>query len=941
MSSYPSRLVGALKTIFSDGPIDSSALRARLEQAGLRRIDDTDIYFACHEHALAVLDSTQTRWVPTGWASPRSGAEPDGNPARVHEAGKGSRSLTRSDQRELARLRASANLNDERADEWTAPLDPEWQKMATEAAKALASEHNEVTRTRSTHDVALTRGTSVVVTEARKVMRFEMQGDAPTSEGQTATLITQFDKYEVEVVAVYGTEISLSVSNSCPDLESATLRCDLSWLLGRQLERLRQLLVDVGQFDTIAALDVVLPGRGAGAPVSDPPALPELNRAQRNAVCQGLGDGLTWLWGPPGTGKTTTLSVLIRELLAKGKRVLLTAPTNAAVDVALAGFLNHASGFEIGDVVRVGEPATDALTGRPVPVLTDEVTAMRGESVAARRVELENETRELRQELRKFTAAKDAVAPTDDNRVRAIEAQIARNREMSKRLGEILSDVRRKVCREAQLVAATTHQAVLDTLADAVFDVVIIDEASMVSTAMTMLVAGLGRGHTVIAGDFRQLPPVSRSDEPHTRLWLRRSSFESAEIDAAVRAGSPLPNLAVLDVQHRMHLRIAESVSDGFYPERRLATAESVLRRHRATSALSDAPIVVLDSSALSPRAARKHGLHSRYNPMHAQLVAALVTTFHEDATAALISPFGSQATLLDSLLDPSNTRHAASTVHRFQGGEANVVLFDAVDTTGGGMKLHQWFERGHSGSDGARLINVAASRARDQLILVADLGRIHRARTTVDAVHKFTAAALAEAEFLRWKDVVALPGSPTTQEPGLERLISDIGAAREAIDIWSGDLDPRTARPIVAALADVAGEVPVSIWYPPSGGGDLPDVLAPLRYSSVCLRPCSPVRESTAVVGDALWTASSPLLSEDPGRVLRTANSQLARAVRRALLRRKTAHSPGSGDFAETCACGRLLVREEATGGPRAGVWSACRKCDGPGMGKRKSPRR
>lgn len=941
MSRYPSRLIPTLKSIFSEGPIESSALRARLEQAGLRRIEDTDIYFACHEHALAVLDSTQTSWIPTGWASSPPNTEPDSSTARVHEARKGSNSLRRSEQRELARLRASADLNDVQAEEWNAPLDPEWQTVATKAADALTSEHNEVTRTRSTHDVALTRGTSVAVTEARKVMRFEMQGDAPTREGQTATLITQFDKYEVEVVAVYGTEISLSVSNSCPELESATLRCDLSWLLGRQLERLKGLLIDVGQFHTTAALDVVLPGRGAGAPASDTPALPELNRAQRNAVCQGLGDGLTWLWGPPGTGKTTTLSVLIRELLARGKRVLLTAPTNAAVDVALTGFLNHVDGFEIGDVVRVGEPATDALTGRPVPVLTDEVTAMRGESVAARRVELEKETRELRQELRRITKPKDADVPADANRVRAIEAQIARNRAMSKELGKILADVRRKVCREARLVAATTHQAVLDTLADAVFDVVIIDEASMVSAAMTMLAAGLGRGHTVIAGDFRQLPPVSVSEEPHAKLWLRRSSFESAGIDAAVRAGRPLPNLAVLDVQHRMHLKIAESVSDGFYPEHRLATAESVIRRHRVTSALSDAPILVLDSSALSPRAARKHGLHSRYNPMHAQLAAALMTTLSEDVTAALISPFGSQAALLAALLDPSSARHAASTVHRFQGGEANVVLFDAVDTAGGGMKLHQWFARGHSGSDGARLINVAASRARDQLILVADLGRIHRSRTTVDAVRKFTAASLAEAEFLTWKDVVTLSGSPTTQELGLDRLISDIGVARDAIDIWSSDLDPRTARPVVDALADVAGEVPVSVWYQPSRSGDLPDVLAPLRYSSVFLRPCSPIRESTAVVGDTLWTASSPLLAADPGRVLRTASSRLAPAVRRALLRRKTAHSPGSGDFAEACACGRLLVREEAAGGPRAGVWSACRRCDDPRMSKRANSRR
>lgn len=940
MSSYPPRLVPALKAAFADGPVSRRDLLVRLEQVGLRRIDDSHVFLACHEHSLATLDEEQSRWLPVGWVTPSSADESTVTRFRAAAPTMQSSSLTRSDIREIARLRASANLDTNTpSDGWAVPADPEWEKVAAEAARALAAEHNEVTRTKSTHDVELTSGTSVTVTDARKVLRFEMQGDAPTSEGQTATLITKLrgvEEFEVEVVAVYGTSISLSVSSSCPDITTATLRCDLSWLLARQRKRLNELLQDRGRFDSSAALDAVLPDRGICRHSADTPAIRELNTAQSKAVHYGLREGLTWLWGPPGTGKTTTLAILIRELLAGGKRVLLTAPTNAAVDVALTGFLGRADDFEVGTVVRIGEPTIDSLIGCPVPVLTDEVTAMRGEAVAARRLELEDETRELRSTLRRVANTSDSDEPIDDNRLRAIEAQITRNREMSKQLGSILSDVRRQVCRDARLVAATTHQSVLDTLAGAAFDVVIIDEGSMVSSVMAMLVAGLGRGHTIIAGDFRQLPPVSVAEDPHATMWLRRSPFESAGIDAAARKGLPVPNLAVLDVQYRMHLQIAEAVSDGFYPEHRLATADAVHQRRRSTSTLSDAPIVILDSSALATRAARKHGLHSRYNPMHVQLAASLLTTVEMDASVALVSPFASQAALLAALMNPADNSRAASTVHRFQGGEADIVLFDSVDTAGGGMKLHRWFAQGYSGSDGARLINVAASRARDQLILVADLGHIHRSRTGTDAVRDFTKRALAEADFVRWKDAVSLPHSPTTHEPDLERLISDIGSTRDSIDIWSADLDPKTARPIIEAVADVAGDVAESIWYRPSASGDLPEVLAPLRYSSVFLRPCSPVRESTAVVGDTLWTASNALLSADPGRILRTLNRQLAQATRRALLRRKTSYVPGSSEYAETCPCGRLLVREEVTGGPRAGVWSTCKKCGGQRASRR-----
>ena len=54
--------------------------------------------------------------------------------------------------------------------------------------------------------------------------------------------------------------------------------------------------------------------------------------------------------GPPGTGKTYTIARLIRALVARGDRVLLTAFTNRAVDNALEAL--RAQGFE--DIQRVG-----------------------------------------------------------------------------------------------------------------------------------------------------------------------------------------------------------------------------------------------------------------------------------------------------------------------------------------------------------------------------------------------------------------------------------------------------------------------------------------------------------------------------------------------------------------------------------------------------------
>jgi hypothetical protein len=59
------------------------------------------------------------------------------------------------------------------------------------------------------------------------------------------------------------------------------------------------------------------------------------NESQLEAIRHCLGSRLHFVWGPPGTGKTTNVAQVVRALVAKGERVLLLAHANAAVDVAI------------------------------------------------------------------------------------------------------------------------------------------------------------------------------------------------------------------------------------------------------------------------------------------------------------------------------------------------------------------------------------------------------------------------------------------------------------------------------------------------------------------------------------------------------------------------------------------------------------------------------
>ena len=96
--------------------------------------------------------------------------------------------------------------------------------------------------------------------------------------------------------------------------------------------------------------DVLFGRRDPGfSPVSE--TFIDNNAAQNEAVELAVGaEDFALVHGPPGTGKTYTLATIIRTLVDRGERVLLSAFTNRAVDNAMEALVEQ--GFE--DIVRVG-----------------------------------------------------------------------------------------------------------------------------------------------------------------------------------------------------------------------------------------------------------------------------------------------------------------------------------------------------------------------------------------------------------------------------------------------------------------------------------------------------------------------------------------------------------------------------------------------------------
>jgi hypothetical protein len=148
-----------------------------------------------------------------------------------------------------------------------------------------------------------------------------------------------------------------------PGLVLDTTPADALWVVSD----LRFLVRNVKRWFTSNGLQLQLPrGLSTAHTISrtgeEQPTFVSLESCQKESVACSLGNPLTYVWGPPGTGKTkhTLAQAALQLILAKGK-IAIFAPTNNALEQAMTAVLKAAQSNEItGDkFLRVGHPSTD------------------------------------------------------------------------------------------------------------------------------------------------------------------------------------------------------------------------------------------------------------------------------------------------------------------------------------------------------------------------------------------------------------------------------------------------------------------------------------------------------------------------------------------------------------------------------------------------------
>jgi len=501
-----------------------------------------------------------------------------------------------------------------------------------------------------------------------------------------------------------------------------------------------------------------------------------LNPGQRAAVQLCSDASVAFVWGPPGTGKTTTLAHVVDELVAQGLRVLLVSTTNAALDHALGQLTarpEFAAEIEAGHVVRIGQTSADTF-GAHVDDVVQRVCATHRRRIDELEERVRDSVDRVQRADRVLADLSDAEAvqqslfsrpaprvATDDltrlfpiqvarklanlsapelaAQVRRRKTRYARRAELSrKRQAEherALRNERSGVVARARCVLATLTNAYLSPLMNGnQFDIVIAEEASMAVLPSLFYAACLATRGTVMVGDPRQLPPIVQSDDEFVRRVMGRNIF-----DVTVPQPETSALVAMLDTQYRMHPAIGDLVSNLFYSGR-LVHGDATRTRDTIATAppLAGEALVIIDTGGQAP-CERPAGTSSRRNETTAELCADLARRALDagDVSVGIISPYALQAREIRSRLAGTRAGRAieCSTIHRFQGQECDVIILDLVDSDP--MRPGRLLSDRHPGSAARHLLNVSLSRARGKLILVADVdyfarhepdGIVHRA---------------------------------------------------------------------------------------------------------------------------------------------------------------------------------------------------------------------
>lgn len=330
---------------------------------------------------------------------------------------------------------------------------------------------------------------------------------------------------------------------------------------------------------------------------------------------------------------------------------------------------------------------------------------------------------------------------------------LARISEIQKELDEL----QKRVLSEARVICATlTKTFSAKEFPDTPFDVLVVDEASMAPMPYLYWALSRCRRAAVIVGDFLQLPPICIAEEGMAQRWLGRSIYQHLQLDTVSKAKQD-NRVCLLDTQYRMNPVISAIPNQMFYQG--LLSDDSSTRSQVVSEGLSRSPLTIIDMTSASPWCSRLRS-GGRFNVYSALLAATTAKKILESAGSngyqvGIISPYAAQARLIGKILKDMGLERQVrvATVHRFQGGEAQIIIFDTVE--GPGVKVAPMLDDTKDDSDAPLLLNVAMTRAKCKIFLIANLEYLKSELSTETVLHRIISAFERNGQRIDCRDLV------------------------------------------------------------------------------------------------------------------------------------------------------------------------------------------
>ena len=456
-----------------------------------------------------------------------------------------------------------------------------------------------------------------------------------------------------------------------------------------------------------------------------------LNSKQKEIINKAfIANDIFLIHGPPGTGKTTTLSHLIKTFFKDSKKVLVTAPSNTAVDNILEKLQSlEVPSTRIGNPIRMDENLLNLsldvqLQDHPdyqqANGIWNKIQVLKKEQQDYVPASGQNRRGLSDSKIIQLASSKKPYRGIQSTKLRKMAKWIKIQQEINKKYDEaqrLQDGAIESILEKSPVICTTNSSAGSDLLKDIIFDVVCIDEATQ-STEPEALIPLVKGKKWILAGDHQQLPPTVKAKEAND---LRISLFERFQAEL------PQDRIDILTIQYRMHKEIMRFSNENFYHNQ--LKAHPTVANHSLNDLPGFEPYPYINPALKEVVGASKpvvfipceEGQESQLadSPSWFNLAEISLTKEVTDALLSsrlfpedigIISPYNQQVSRLKAALSDYNIE--IKSIDGFQGREKEVVIISLVRSN----------KEGRIGFLGDyRRLNVALTRAKRKLIIIGN----------------------------------------------------------------------------------------------------------------------------------------------------------------------------------------------------------------------------